>query len=83
MATVPRFCSTINGQFVFVSRNHTGISNIKLSTHIWDFVRNKQAKKHVKGSDITKYPVSKLQNLIMPCINSTEFDHVPCQKHRT
>ena len=52
-------------QSVFVSNNHTRISTTKWSTQIGHFFDSGRVKKHVRGPDLTVFPVSKAPDLVM------------------
>ena len=81
-ATLPSSYSTMDGQSVFVSSDHTRISTTKSSTHMKHFLSNRKSKRHVGGSDVTEYPVSKARDLVIPCVKNTAPGHAPLENRR-
>lgn len=82
MATLPSSYTTVYGQSVFHSSNHTQTSTTKLSTHIGHLWRTGQAKKYLGVPDVIVYPVSRHKtwsyavsrewNLAMSCVKNTD-----------
>ena len=77
-ATLLRSYSIIDGQSVLVSSNHSPILTTKSSTHIRYLLGNKKAKSHDGGQNVTVSPVSKAQDLVMPCLKKTGTVYALC-----